>query len=116
MTQGCSGKNISGFFSQKFFTVLLAMFVLVMGMLDSKPVVAASPFTPDKLAGTYALTSARVVKEKGATFQVYLASKKSYEACRDGETRAIIKTDENGYGKATGLVYGKYIVHQENYN
>ena len=67
MTQGCSGKNISGFFSQKFFTVLLAMFVLVMGMLDSKPVVAASPFTPDKLVGTYALTSARVVKEKGAT-------------------------------------------------
>lgn len=67
MTQGCSGKNISGFFWQNFFTVLLAMFVLVMGMLDSKPVVAASPFTPDKLVGTYALTSARVVKEKGAT-------------------------------------------------
>ena len=67
MAQGCSGKNISGFFWQKFITVLVIVFVLVMGMLDSKPVVAASPFTPDKLAGTYALTSARVVKEKGAT-------------------------------------------------
>ena len=51
-------------------------------------------------------------KEKGATFQVYLAKKGDFNKCRDGLERAIITTDENGYGKATGLVYGKYIVHQ----
>lgn len=51
-------------------------------------------------------------KEEGAIFQVYLASKGSFDKCRDGLERAIIKTDENGYGKATGLAYGKYIVHQ----
>ena len=33
MTQGCDGKNNSGFFSQKFYTVLLAAFVFVMGMI-----------------------------------------------------------------------------------
>lgn len=33
MTQGCDGKNNSGFFSQKFYTVLLAAFVFVMGMM-----------------------------------------------------------------------------------
>ena len=51
-------------------------------------------------------------KEKGATFQVYLAKKESYEKCVEGLECATIVTDENGYGKATGLVYGKYIVHQ----
>lgn len=42
MTQGCSGKNISGFFSQKFITVLVIVFVLVMGMLGTNTVKAAS--------------------------------------------------------------------------
>ena len=50
--------------------------------------------------------------ECGSTFQIYLKSKKSYDACKDKYERAIIKTDENGYGKATGLAYGTYIVHQ----
>ena len=54
---------------KRFFSVLLAVFVLVIGLTGSKTVFAASPFTPGKLAGTYNLISAPVVKEKGATLK-----------------------------------------------
>lgn len=49
--------------------------------------------------------------EANTTFQVYLSKKESYDACDDYE-RAIIKTDEKGYGISKDLYYGKYIVHQ----
>ena len=49
--------------------------------------------------------------EANTTFQVYLTDKKSYDACDDYE-RAIIKTDEKGYGISKDLYYGKYTVHQ----
>lgn len=49
--------------------------------------------------------------EANATFQVYLTKKENYEACDDYE-RAIIKTNEKGYGISKDLYYGKYTVHQ----
>ena len=49
--------------------------------------------------------------EANTTFQVYLKSKGSYEACTDYE-RAIIKTDSNGYAVTGNLYYGTYVVHQ----
>ena len=49
--------------------------------------------------------------EANTTFQVYLTDKKSYDNCDDYE-RAIIKTDEKGYGISKDLYYGKYTVHQ----
>ena len=49
--------------------------------------------------------------EANATFQVYLMKKGSYDACDDYE-RAIIKTDETGYGISKDLYYGRYVVHQ----
>ncbi len=49
--------------------------------------------------------------EANATFQVYLTNKKSFEACDDYE-RAVIHTDENGYGITGNLYYGTYTIHQ----
>ncbi len=49
--------------------------------------------------------------EANTTFQVYLTDKKRYDACDDYE-RAIIKTDEKGYGISKDLYYGDYTVHQ----
>lgn len=49
--------------------------------------------------------------EANTTFQVYLTDKKRYDNCDDYE-RAIIKTDEKGYGISKDLYYGKYTVHQ----
>lgn len=49
--------------------------------------------------------------EAGATFQVYLTAKKSFDNCSDYE-RAIIKTDEKGYAITGDLYYGDYTVHQ----
>lgn len=49
--------------------------------------------------------------EANATFQIYLTSKGSYDAC-DNYERAIIKTDQNGYAVTPDLYYGKYTVHQ----
>lgn len=49
--------------------------------------------------------------EAGATFQVYLTRKQSYDACDDYE-RALIKTDDKGYGISGDLYYGDYTVHQ----
>ena len=49
--------------------------------------------------------------EANAAFQVYLTRKGSYDACDDYE-RAIIQTDENGYGITHDLYYGEYTVHQ----
>lgn len=49
--------------------------------------------------------------EVNTTFQVYLTKKHSYDACDEYE-RAIIKTDEKGYGISGNLYYGDYTVHQ----
>ena len=49
--------------------------------------------------------------EANTTFQIYLTDKKRYDNCDDYE-RAIIKTDEKGYGISKDLYYGKYTVHQ----
>lgn len=49
--------------------------------------------------------------EANATFQVFLKRKGSYNACDDYE-RAIIHTDENGYGVSGDLYYGLYQIHQ----
>lgn len=49
--------------------------------------------------------------EANATFQVFLKRKGSYDACDDYE-RAIIHTDENGYGVSGDLYYGLYQIHQ----
>lgn len=49
--------------------------------------------------------------EANATFQVYLTRKKSYDAC-DKYERALIKTDEKGYGISGDLYYGDYTIHQ----
>lgn len=49
--------------------------------------------------------------EANTTFQVYLTSKKSYDAC-DKYERATIKTDSNGYAITPNLYYGEYTVHQ----
>lgn len=49
--------------------------------------------------------------EANTTFQVYLTSKGSYDAC-DSYERDTIKTDSNGYGVTKDLYYGKYTVHQ----
>lgn len=49
--------------------------------------------------------------EANATFQVFLKRKGSYDACDDYE-RAIIHTDENGYGISGDLYYGLYQIHQ----
>lgn len=51
--------------------------------------------------------------EANATFQLFLKSKGSYDACDDYE-RAIIHTDENGYGVSGDLYYGIYQIHQIN--
>ena len=62
MAHGCSGKNISRFFSQKLYTVLLAVFVFLFGLTGSNTAMADSPYTPEKLAGTYKLTKAGVIQ------------------------------------------------------
>ena len=49
--------------------------------------------------------------EANATFQVYLKRKGSYDACDDYE-RALIHTNENGYGVSGDLYYGIYTIHQ----
>lgn len=49
--------------------------------------------------------------EANTTFQVYLTRKHSYDACDEYE-RAIIKTDDKGYGISGDLYYGDYTVHQ----
>ncbi len=49
--------------------------------------------------------------EANTTFQIYLTDKKNYDNCDDYE-RAIIKTDEKGYGISKDLYYGDYTVHQ----
>lgn len=50
--------------------------------------------------------------EEGATFEVYLDSKGSYDSCRYDE-RALLVMDGKGYAKTQEpLAYGKYRVHQ----
>ncbi len=49
--------------------------------------------------------------EANTTFQIYLTSKHSYDAC-DKYERATIKTDKNGYAITPDLYYGEYTVHQ----
>lgn len=49
--------------------------------------------------------------EANTTFQIYLTSKYSYDAC-DKYERATIKTDKNGYAITPDLYYGEYTVHQ----
>lgn len=49
--------------------------------------------------------------EVNTTFQVYLKSKGSYDACDEYE-RATIKTDKTGYAVTGNLYYGTYTVHQ----
>lgn len=49
--------------------------------------------------------------EANTTFQVYLTSKQSYDAC-DNYERATIKTDQNGYAITPDLYFGQYTVHQ----
>ena len=49
--------------------------------------------------------------EHDVTFQVYLKSKGSYEACSDYDRRKIV-TDKFGRGTAEDLPYGDYWVHQ----
>jgi hypothetical protein len=49
--------------------------------------------------------------EKETTFQIYLTSKGSYDACTDYE-RATITTNDKGYAETGDLYYGKYTVHQ----
>ena len=49
--------------------------------------------------------------EANATFQVYLTSKGSFDAC-DNYERAEIKTDNQGYAITGDLYYGTYTVHQ----
>lgn len=53
----------------------------------------------------------QAIFEHDVTFQVYLSAKESYDKCSDQE-RAIIKTDEHGFGKTQNLLYGQYTVHQ----
>ena len=61
------GLNFVRILLLKFYTVLLAVLVFVFGLTDANTVMAASPYTPGKLVGTYKLTSASSVKEKGGT-------------------------------------------------
>lgn len=49
--------------------------------------------------------------EMNTTFQVYLSSKGSYEACGNYE-RATLKTNTSGYAVSDNLYYGTYTVHQ----
>lgn len=49
--------------------------------------------------------------EKGAQFQIYLASSGSYDKAKATE-RDILTTDLNGYAKSKQLPYGTYVVHQ----
>lgn len=51
--------------------------------------------------------------EANAIFQVYLTRKGSYNACDEYE-RALIQTNENGYGVSGDLYYGEYTIHQVN--
>lgn len=51
-----------------------------------------------------------LLAEEGATFQIYLKSKGSYNACSDAE-RATVTTNADGKATVT-LPYGQYIVHQ----
>lgn len=51
--------------------------------------------------------------EANAIFQVYLTRKGSYDACDEYE-RALIQTNENGYGVSGDLYYGEYTIHQVN--
>ena len=73
MIQGCAGKNISGFFSQKFYTVLLVTFVLVVGVMLSLfaiPCTGAEAAVPTKeeIPGIYNTDAVGVeVKFEGDT-------------------------------------------------
>lgn len=49
--------------------------------------------------------------EKGATFEVFLASAGSYEKAFESE-RDILVCDEDGFAKTKDLPYGRYIVRQ----
>lgn len=49
--------------------------------------------------------------ENNTTFQIFLTSKGSYEACSDYE-RATITTNDKGYAETGDLYFGKYTVRQ----
>ena len=49
--------------------------------------------------------------EKGAKFQIYLASASSFENAREAERDELI-TDADGFAISKDLPYGRYVVHQ----
>ena len=49
--------------------------------------------------------------EKGAKFQIYLASAGSFENAREAERDELI-TDADGFAISKDLPYGRYVVHQ----
>lgn len=49
--------------------------------------------------------------EKGAKFQIYLASAGSFESAREAERDELI-TDADGFAISKDLPYGRYVVHQ----
>lgn len=57
-------------------------------------------------------TTGPIASEIGAHFQVYLASKGSYDKADEKYERDVITTDKNGYACTKDLYYGRYIVHQ----
>lgn len=52
--------------------------------------------------------------EVGATFQIYLSDKESYENANPDMERDTIVTDKKGYACTKPLAYGTYTVHQVN--
>lgn len=59
----------------------------------------------------YAYENGNDEPEDGAEFEVYLQSAGSYDAAA-ASCRAIITTNDTGYGISTALSYGTYTIHQ----
>ena len=67
MENNSSRHNFARTLLKNCVSIILVSLLFVLGLMDAKAAVAASPFTPGKLVGTYNLTSASSVKQKGGT-------------------------------------------------
>ncbi len=92
MTQGCTGKNISGFFSQKFYTVLLAALVLVMGMVTGRvEAVESVDKVPSKVQGAQGVNF--IVNLKNVDLKAYAKYNAEIQNCINLHNMVLGKAD-----------------------
>lgn len=100
ITNNDCGENYAGFFSLKWFRVLLAVLLFLLGMADLKTVVASSPYTPGKLAGTYELTTAETVQVKNKDGKLVRVTHDTAMFVSEGENGTVVITSNSSASSA----------------